>query len=58
MSYNPGRTAREQRLLRALQHLARKDHHLTPSTCAGCLEVAGFLTVAGYEGDLEYPLCG
>lgn len=51
-----GRSPREQRLERALHHLAHRDHELQPSRCASCLEVAGFLTIPGYDGDIDYPL--
>ena len=43
------------RAKRALAHLMFKDHefHLT---CHGCLEIAGFLVVEGYKGDMDYPV--
>ncbi len=55
MSWTPGYSPKEERLLRALLHLMHKNHALDPSGCAGCLEIAGFLAVVGYQGDMEYP---
>ncbi len=56
MSCAPGYTPREERLARALRHLMFKNHEFDVG-CAGCLEVAGFLVVEGYNGDLENPTC-
>jgi hypothetical protein len=44
------------RLKRALFHLMHKDHPLIPAKCHGCREAALFLTVAGYDGDKDYPV--
>ena len=57
MSCQPNMTERERRMLRAFKPYAFANHKLSPSTCAGCLEAAGFLTMRGYEGDTEYPTC-
>ena len=57
MSCLPGYSEREQRLMRALRHYAYLNHVFEPTRCDGCLEVAAFLTVAGYEGDTDYPTC-
>ena len=57
MSCLPGYGEREQRLMRAFQHYAYRDHGFDPPGCAGCLEAAAFLTVTGYQGDVGYPTC-
>lgn len=44
------------RLHRALRHLMHKNHELRPEGCAGCLEIAAFLTIPGYRGDEDDPL--
>lgn len=38
-------------LHQALQHLMFKNHPLTPATCEGCLEIAAFIAVPGYQGN-------
>ena len=43
--------------MRALRHLMYAEHPLTPDTCAGCCEVALFITIEGYQGDTDYPTC-
>jgi hypothetical protein len=48
-------TVRDQKMLRAMQHLMHKNHRLRPNRCEGCLEAAGFLTMPGYQG-AEHPL--
>lgn len=48
---------REMRLMRAFRHQTHRSHPLDVAGCAGCREVAGFLTVPGYQGDTEYPTC-
>lgn len=50
-----GMTVREQKMLRALQHLVHHDHELSPSTCEGCLEAAAFVALPGYVGG-QQPL--
>ena len=50
-------TERERRLARALAHAVKRNHPLDPARCNGCLEVAGFLAVPGYDGDTAYPTC-
>ena len=57
MSCLPNRSAREKRLHRAFRHYVYKDHPLNLVRCSGCREAAGFLSVPGYEGVLEYPTC-
>lgn len=57
MSCLPQRGEREQRLMRAFHHYVYRNHDLDPAGCAGCREAAGFLTIPGYEGDIEYPVC-
>ncbi len=57
MSCVPGRTALEQRLLRALAHSVRRNHDFDPAVCAGCREIGGFLAIPGYSGDERYPSC-
>lgn len=57
MSCIPGRTPQEQRLLRALAHAVRRNHDLNPGACRGCREVCAFLTVPGYNGDVDHPPC-
>jgi hypothetical protein len=44
------------RCKRALAHLMNKNHELAPLECAGCLEIAGFLTEPGYHGDEGNPV--
>lgn len=44
------------RCRRALEHLMNKNHDLKPDSCAGCLEVALFLTEPGYRGDEMNPV--
>ena len=56
MSWTPGYSAKEERLHRALAHLMHKNHPLVPNACDGCKEIAGFLAVVGYQGDMEYPI--
>lgn len=43
--------------MRALRHAMLRDHPFDGATCFGCREVAGFLTVPGYQGNTEYPTC-
>jgi hypothetical protein len=43
-------------MLRAITHSVYRGHELDP-TCPGCLEVLGFATVRGYEGDRARPTC-
>jgi hypothetical protein len=50
----------EQKLQRALSHLmqihAGEAHHgFSPLLCDGCKEIAGFLTVPGYQGG-DHPV--
>jgi hypothetical protein len=56
MSCAPSMNEREQKLLRALAHLMRKNHNLVPTQCEGCLEIAGFLSIPGYLGS-DHPTC-
>jgi len=49
MSCTPGYNKRERALLFALRHLIGKNHPLDPERCEGCMEIAGFLTIPGYE---------
>lgn len=49
-----GRSVVEQKMLRAMQHLVRRNHDFKTS-CFGCLEAAAFLTIPGYQGS-EEPL--
>ncbi len=55
VSWTPKLTAREERMLRAMQHLMHKNHEFLPRTCDGCMEIGGFLVVPGYEGNKDYP---
>lgn len=57
MSCLPGYSGREQRLMRAFQHYALRNHELDPAGCDGCLEAVAFLAIAGYQGDLDQPTC-
>ena len=50
-----GMTVREQKMLRAMRHMMHRRHEFSPSSVAGCLEAAGFLTLPGYQGD-PHPL--
>lgn len=56
MSCLPGWSERSQRLMRAFRHYVHRNHEFQPATCDGCMEAACFLTVKGYEGDVEHPL--
>lgn len=57
MSCAPNRTAREQRMLRAIKHAIYREHPYDVD-CAGCLEVVSFATQKGYEGNTDNPVCG
>lgn len=56
------KTVRERQLLAALQHLMFKNHELKIRNvddergCDGCLDIAGWLTVPGYNGEHAHPL--
>jgi hypothetical protein len=45
-----------RRLLRALKHSIERNHDFAPITCWGCREVAAFLTIPGYQGDVDDPV--
>jgi hypothetical protein len=49
MSCTPGYNKRERALLFALRHLMGKNHPLDPARCEGCMEIAAFLAIPGYE---------
>lgn len=56
MSCRPsGWTERERKLLAALAHLMHKDHELDPTRCYGCRDLAAWLAVPGYDGELAHP---
>lgn len=44
-------------MLRAIAHASFCDHPVDLA-CEGCLEVLGFATVRGYDGNTHYPTCG
>lgn len=50
-----GKPAESIRLLAALDHAVRKNHPLSPSICAGCLDICNWLTVPGYRGESHGP---
>ena len=43
-------------MLRAIQHAVYLPHPVDLA-CAGCLELLGFASVRGYEGDTARPTC-
>lgn len=47
-----GMTVREQKMLRALQHLVHRNHDFD-LTCEGCLEAAAFVALPGYGGGAQ-----
>lgn len=56
MSCVPSRwTTREKNLYDALRHLMHKGHDLHPPTCWGCRDLAAWLAVPGYDGELASP---
>ena len=48
-------TDREARLKSALQHAVYRNHKHSQG-CDGCLDIAAWLTVPGYDGELAHPL--
>lgn len=56
MSCAPNRTAREQRMLRAIAHAVYRNH-ANDLACHGCLELLGFASVEGFEGNTGMPVC-
>jgi hypothetical protein len=43
-------------MLRAIRHAVYRNHPYDLG-CAGCLEVVGFATEKGYEGNMDNPVC-
>lgn len=48
-------TTREKRLYSALLHLMYKNHETDIATCWGCRDVAAWIALPGYDGELASP---
>lgn len=44
-------------MIRGFRHYVHRNHPLDPAGCHGCREAMGFLTVPGYQGDADNPIC-